>query len=59
MKTGDKISKSELIQLHFSEFNWFAGYHIFKRYEQKEKVWTYVFLNVWTNIIVTIFTSDV
>ena len=57
MKTGDVISKSDLIQKGFYLSCWFAGYVVFKKFNQEEEDYTYVFLDYWTNEINNILTS--
>lgn len=58
MTTGDVVTKSALIQKGFKQIEWFAGYAVYKRFNQKSVNYEYIFLNYWTKEIVNILVSE-
>ena len=57
MKTGDVVTKSDLIQKGFYQIEWFAGYAVYKKFNQESEDYIYIFLDYWTNTIINILIS--
>jgi len=57
MKKGDIILKSDLIQQGYYHSCWFAGFIVYKKWNQEEGYFTYIFLDYWTNEIQNILNS--
>jgi hypothetical protein len=51
MKAGDVISESDLIQKGFYQNDWFAGFKVFKRFDQVDEDYTYLFYDFWSHTI--------
>lgn len=58
MKTGDVISKSDLIQNGFYHSDWFAGYMVFKKFNQESEDYTYIFFDYFEKQIKSILISE-
>ena len=56
MKTGDNVYKQNLIDLGFTFFTWFAGYHVYKKCEDGKH--EYIFVDYIKNKVVTTLKSE-
>jgi hypothetical protein len=57
MKAGEVITQSKLIQEGFYFTVFFAGFKVFKRFDQVDEDYTYVFYDFFTQTIQTILKS--
>jgi hypothetical protein len=57
MKKGDFIHRSDLIQKGFYLHCWFAGFIVYKGFDQDSGNNIYVFLDYWKNQIESILIS--
>lgn len=57
MNKGDFFKSSDLIQDGFYFTTWFAGFQVYKKFDQKEEHYIYLFFDYWKNQIESILIS--